>query len=48
MSIQTKLRIYDITGKTAVRYVSETWMLNKRDKKQVEAPQMRFLRPLLG
>jgi hypothetical protein len=48
MSNQTKLRIHNITAKTALKYGSETWMLNKRDKQRLEAAQMRFLRPLLG
>jgi hypothetical protein len=48
MSNETKLRIDNITTKTALKYGSETWMLNKRDKQRLEATQMRFLRPLLG
>jgi hypothetical protein len=48
MSNQTKLRIHNKTAKTALRYESETWVLNKRDKQRLEAAQMRFLRPLLG
>jgi hypothetical protein len=48
MSNQTKLRIDNITAKTALKYGSETWVLNKRDKQRLEAAQMRYLRPLLG
>jgi hypothetical protein len=48
MSNETKLRIHNITPKTAFKYGSETWVLNKRDKQRLEAAQMRFLRPLLG
>jgi hypothetical protein len=48
MSSQTKLRIHNITAKTALKYGSETCVLNKRDKQRLEAAQMRFLRPLLG
>jgi hypothetical protein len=48
MSNQTKLRIRNITAKTALKHGSETWMLNYRDKQRLEATQMRFLRPLLG
>jgi hypothetical protein len=48
MSSQTKLRIHNITAKTALKYGSETWVLNKKDKQRLEAAQMRFLRPLLG
>jgi hypothetical protein len=32
MPNQTKLRIHNITAKTALKYGSETWVLNKRDK----------------
>jgi hypothetical protein len=28
---QRKLRIHNITAKAALKYGSETWMLNKRD-----------------
>jgi hypothetical protein len=48
MSNQTKLRMHNIRAKTALRYGSETLVLNKRDKQRLEAAQMRFLRPLLG
>jgi hypothetical protein len=48
MSNKTKLRIHDITAKTALKYGSETWVLNKRDKQRFEAAQIRLLRPLLG
>jgi hypothetical protein len=48
MSNQTKLRIYNITGKAALKYGSETRMLNNGDKQCFEAAQMRFLRPLVG
>jgi hypothetical protein len=47
ISNQTKLRIHNITAKTALKYGSGTWVLNKRDKR-LEVEQMRFLRPLLG
>jgi hypothetical protein len=48
ISIQTKLRIHNITAKTALKYGSETWVLSERDKQGLETAQMRFLRPLLG
>jgi hypothetical protein len=48
MSNQTKLRIHNITAKTALKYGNETSMLNKRDKQRLEAAQIRFLRSLLG
>jgi hypothetical protein len=46
MSNKTKLRIHNITARTALRYGSETRVLNKREC--LEAAQMRFVRLLLG
>jgi hypothetical protein len=48
MSSETKLRMHNITAKTALKYRREAWVLNKRDKQRLEAAQTRFLRPLLG
>jgi hypothetical protein len=48
MSNKTKLRIHNITAKAALKYGSETWVLNSRDKQRLETALMRFLRPLLG
>jgi hypothetical protein len=48
MSNETKLRIHNITAKAPLKYGSESWVLNKRDKQCPEAVQMRFLRSLLG
>jgi hypothetical protein len=48
MTIDTKLRIYNIASKAALYYGSEAWIINKRDAQKLEAAQMRFLRPLLG
>jgi hypothetical protein len=44
MSNQTKPRIHNMTAKAALKYGSETWVLNKRDRQLLEAAQMRFLR----
>jgi hypothetical protein len=46
MTIDTKLRIHNITSKAALCYGSEAWIINKRDAQKLEAAQMR-LRPLL-
>jgi hypothetical protein len=35
LSNQTKLRIHNITAKIALKYGSETWVLNKRDKQRL-------------
>jgi hypothetical protein len=45
---ETKLRIHIITSKVALCCRRENWIINKRDAQNLEAVQMRFLRPLLG
>jgi hypothetical protein len=45
---ETKLRIHNITGKAALKFRSEAWVLKKRDEQGLEAAQMKFLRHLLG
>jgi hypothetical protein len=35
-------------GNLALKYGSETWVMNKRDIRRLGAAQTRFLRPLLG
>jgi hypothetical protein len=48
MTVGTKLRIHNITSKATLCYGSKVWIINKRDAQQLEAAQIRFLRPLLG
>jgi len=48
MNKETKLRIYNITAKAALKFGSEAWVLKKREKQRLEAAQMKFLRHLLG
>ena len=48
MNKETKLRIHNITPKTALKFGSEAWVLKKREEKRLEATQMKFLRYLLG
>jgi hypothetical protein len=48
MTKETKLGIHIITDKAALKFVSEVWVLKKRDKQRLEAAQMKFLRHLLG
>jgi hypothetical protein len=48
MNKETKLRIYNITAKAALKFGSEVWVLKKRDEQRLEAAQMKFLRHLLG
>jgi hypothetical protein len=48
MNKETKLRIYNITAKAALKFGSEAWVLKKREEQRLEAAQMKFLRRLLG
>jgi hypothetical protein len=48
MTKETKLRIHNITAKVAIKFVSEAWVLKKRDEQRPEASHMKFLRHLLG
>ena len=48
MNKETKLRIHNITAKTALRFGSEALVLKKREEKRLEAVQKKFLRHLLG
>jgi len=43
MNKETKLRIHNITAKTALKFGSEAWVLRKREEKRLEAAQMKFL-----
>ena len=42
MSKETKLRIYNITAKTALKFGSEAWVLKKREEQRLEVAQMKF------
>jgi hypothetical protein len=48
MNKETKLRIYNITAKAALKFRSEAWVLKKREERRLEAAQMKFLRHLIG
>ena len=48
MNKETKLRIHNITAKAALKFGSEAWVLTKREEQSLEAPQMKFLKHLLG
>ena len=48
MNKETKLRIHNITAKTALKFGSEAWLLKKIEEQPLEAAQMKFLRHLLG
>ena len=45
---ETKLRIYNITAKAALKFGSEAWVLKKREEQRLEAARTKFLRHLLG
>jgi len=45
---ETKLRVYNITAKAALKFGSEAWVPKKREEQRLEAAQMKFLRHLLG
>jgi hypothetical protein len=45
MTKETKLRIHNITAKTALKFGNEVWVPKKRE---TEAAEMKFLRHLLG
>jgi len=48
MNKKRKLRIHNNTAKAALKFVSEAWVLKKREEQRLEAAQMKFLRHLLG
>jgi hypothetical protein len=48
MPTSTKLRLYNITTKAALKYGSEVRVLNKNECKKLEAAEMKFLRSFLG
>jgi hypothetical protein len=45
---RTKLWLYNITAKAALKCGSEVWVLNKKECRQLESAEMKFLRSLLG
>jgi hypothetical protein len=48
MLLDTKLLLYNITPKAALKDESEARVLNKKERQQLEAAQMKFLRSLSG
>jgi len=48
MNKETKLRIHNITAKTALKFGSEVCVLKKGEEQRLEAAQMKLLRHLLG
>jgi hypothetical protein len=46
MTTDTTLRLHNITSKASLCYGSENWTINNRDAQNLEAAQMRLLRPL--
>ena len=48
MNKETRLRIHNITAKTALKFGNEAWVLKKREEQCLEAAQIKFLRHLPG
>ena len=48
ISTDARLRIHNIVSKAGLCYGSELRILNVNEQKQLEAAQMRFIKPLLG
>jgi len=42
------IKVRNITAQAALKFGSEAWVLRKREEQRLEAPQMKFLRHLLG
>jgi len=42
MNKETKLRIYNITAKVALKFGSEAWVLKKREGQRLEGAQTKF------
>jgi len=48
MNKETRLKIHNITAKTALKFGNEAWVLKKREEQRLEAAQIKFLRHLPG
>jgi len=48
MNKEAKLRIHNITAKSALKFGSEAGVLKKKEEQLLETAQMKFLRHLLG
>ena len=46
MNKETKLRIHNITAKAAMKFVSEAWVLKKREEQRLEATQIKIFETL--
>jgi hypothetical protein len=42
MTEETKLRLHNITGKAALKFGNEAWVLKKSDEQRLEAAQINF------
>ena len=43
-----QIKLYRVMAVPVLMYGSENWSLNRSDKRTIEAPEMRFLRPMTG
>ena len=48
MTEETKLRLYSITSKTALKFGSESWILKQRIRQRLGSAPMKCLGALLG
>ena len=42
MNKKTKLRIHNITAKAALKFISEAWVLKKREEQGLEGAEMKL------
>ena len=47
MNKETQLRIHNNTAKAVLKFVSEAWVLKKREEQRLEAAQIKCLRHLV-
>ena len=46
MNKETKLRIHNFTGKAALKFGSEAWVLKKREEQSLETAEMKLFETL--
>ena len=44
--LSTSIKFYEVMVVPVLMYDSETWSLNRSDKRKIEVAEMRLLRPL--
>ena len=46
--LSTQIKLYKEMAVPVLMYGSENWILNRSDKREIEAAEMRFLRTMAG